>query len=415
MSARVRVLSLIDELGFGGDENRLLSLAATIDRGRFDLEVVTIRRPDPARGESWAMHRQYATAGIRVSSLGEVPDLGVRRTRGPRHYVRAAARLVRKVGKLRRLVQAWRPDVIDAHLEPAGLVGVLAGALTRTPSVVTVYAAVPLVPPPLWSVMGRLVFGFAHAVLTDSEARRHDIRCWMPSAAARVHVVPNGIAPPEATRTRSEMRARLGIPADPRVRVIGQVAALDRHKGHLHLLDAASIVCARAADVVFLLVGFPKNDPDYGDEVTHRIRSLGLGDRVRMTSYPGPIGDVWSAIDIQVHASTYDSLPNALIEGMSLGKPIVATTVGGIPDMLEDGRSALLVAPGDGGGLATALLRVLTDAPLATRIGAAAHDRYRVRHGAATMTRALEECFAGLAVGTRPVADARLVSREGRR
>ncbi len=402
MSARVRVVSIIDELGFGGDENRLLSFATTVDRDRFDHAVVTIANADPCRRESWAMRQQYATAGVTVSSLGDDPLLAAaRRSRGARHLARAGARLARKVMTVGRLVRAWRADVIDAHLEPAGLVGVLAGAATRTPTAVTVYGAVPLARPPFWGVIGRLMLGLARVVVTDSDARRRDIEQWMRPARPRVLVIPNGITPPGTDRVRTEMRAALGIPADPRVRVIGQVAALDRHKGHMHLLDAARIVLAHDDAVVFLLVGFAKHDLAYRVALEARIRDLGLGEHVRLVSYPGSIGDVWTVIDIQVHASTYDSLPNALIEGMSLAKPIVATTVGGIPDMLEDGHSALLVPPGDARALANALGRLLGDPRLAARLAEAAHARYQARYRATVMTRALEDCFAGLVARPR--------------
>jgi glycosyltransferase involved in cell wall biosynthesis len=214
-----------------------------------------------------------------------------------------------------------------------------------------------------------------------------------------VLVIPNGTSPPPTTRSRDEIRATFGIPGG--VRVIGQVASLARHKGHLDLLDAARIVLARHPSTVFLLVGFRKGDPAYGGEVERKIRELGLGDRIRLVSYPGPIGDVWTAIDVQAHAATYDSLPNALIEGMSLAKPIVATTVGGIPDMLEHMQSALLVPPRDGRALAKALLRVLEDEALATRLGEAAHRRYLAGYQAAVMARALEGCFADLVARPR--------------
>jgi glycosyltransferase involved in cell wall biosynthesis len=393
MTARVRVLSIIDELGFGGDENRLLSLATTIDRDRFDHAVVTIRKPEPARAESWAMHGHYAAAGVAVSSLGEVPH-ATPASKGLRHCADSMVRLGRKVQAVRRLVTTWRPDVIDAHLQAAGLVGVLAGAAPRTPTVVTLYSPVPPAPPPLWSVMGRAVMGLARVVVTDSEARQNDIRRWMRPFDPRVLVIPNGIEPPATSRTTAEMRAALGLPSDPRVRVIGQVASLVRHKGHRHLLDAARVVLARHPSTMFLLVGFSKGEAACGDEIAGWIRELGLGDRVRVVSYPGPIGDVWTAIDIQVHASTYDSLPNALIEGMSLAKPIVATTVGGVSGMLEDGHSALLVPPGDAAALARALVRLLEDPALAARLGRAACDRHRARFQASVMTRALEACFS---------------------
>jgi glycosyltransferase involved in cell wall biosynthesis len=408
MSGRIRILSVIDELGFGGDENRLLSLATTIDRDRFDHQVLTIARPDPARPESWAMHQHYAEAGVRPWSLGERPPATGTASSGLRHALEAGRRLLRKVTRLRRLLLDWRPAVVDAHLESAGLVSALAGAVTGTPIAVTIYSPAPREQPPLWWTLGPLILRRASVIVTDSAARRDDICRHMGRPAdPRVRVIPNGITPPPTGRTRDEARAALGIPRDPRVRVIGQVAALARHKGHLHLLEAARMVLAREPSAVFLLVGFTKGDAAYQEQVEREARELGGSGQIRLLGYPGPIGDVWQAIDIQVHASTYDSLPNALIEGMSLAKPIVATTVGGVPDMLQDTESALLVPPGDGRALATALLRVLQEPGLAARLGQAAHRRYLAGYRAPIMTRRLEGCFAELAArprrGARPV------------
>jgi len=397
MSARVRVLSIIDDLGFGGDENRLLSFATTIDRERFEHRVVTIQPPHASRSESWAMHRHYVAAGVRPSSLGGVTGPPATAARNTLHIVGAARRLLHKVNELRRVLREWRADVIDAHLEPAALVSVLAGAASRTPTAVTIYSPVPLTPPPLWPVVGHLVMGMASVIVTDSQARRQDITRWMRRPQRPVLVVPNGIAPPQTARPPDEIRAELGIPRDPGIRVIGQVAGLAKHKGHMDLLEAARLVLALAPSTMFLLVGFPKGDVTYRQRLEQTIRELGLADRIRLVSYPGPIGDVWKVIDIQVHASTYDSLPNALIEGMALAKPIVATTVGGVPDMLKHLESALLVPPHDPGAIASALLSLVGDPALAARLGAAAHRRYRAGYQPAVMTRALEGCFARLA------------------
>lgn len=397
MTARLRILSVIDTFAMGGDEHRLLSFGKSVDRDRFDHRVVTIQQADASRAAFWAMQQQYVAAGVGVSSLGERPPAGATPSRGVRHLVDATRRLRRRVAMLSALVREWRADVVDAHLESAGLAAVLAGALTRTPTLVTLYSPIPLTPPPFWWLMGRVVMGMASAVVTDSEARRRDIRQWMRPLRPRVLLIPNGIAPPAAGRPRDEIRALLGIPPDPRIRVIGQIAAFAKHKGQMVLVEAARAVLARAPEAVFVLVGYPQADPGYRDAVERLVRAHGLADRIRFMSYPGPIGDVWQAIDVQVHASTYDSLPNALIEGMSLGKPIVATTVGGVPEMLEDGHSALLVPPHDARALAEALGRVLDDAALATRLGAAAHRRYLAGYHAGVMTGALETVFADLA------------------
>jgi glycosyltransferase involved in cell wall biosynthesis len=212
-----------------------------------------------------------------------------------------------------------------------------------------------------------------------------------------IGVIPNGMSPPRPTRSAQEIRAELGIPSDPAIRVVGQVAALAKHKGHMDLLQAARLVLARAPSTVFLLVGFSKGDAAYGEQLKRSIAEAGLANTIKLVGYPGPIGDVWNVIDVQVHASTYDSLPNALIEGMSLGKPIVATTVGGVPDMLTHRQSALLVPPHDPTALANALVDLLADRGLAERLGAAARERHRQGYQPATMTRALERCFAELA------------------
>ena len=397
MTPRVRVLSVIDDLGFGGDENRLLSLASTIDATRFDHRVVTIQRADPSRRESWAMHEHYCAAGLQVSSLEEIAHLPGRPSRGTLRLVRAGRRLLHKAVALGRVAREWGADVIDLHLEPAALVGVPAGVLTRTPTVVTVYSPVPLMPPPLWSVAGQLALGLASVIVTDSDARRRDITQWMRRRRPLVRVIPNGMSPPRATRSAHEVRAELGIPSDPAIRVIGQVAALAKHKGHVDLLQAARLVLARAPSTVFLLVGFAKGDTAFGEQLKRSIAEAGLTDTIRLVGYPGPIGDVWNVIDVQVHASTYDSLPNALIEGMSLGKPIVATAVGGVPDMLTHRESALLVPPHDPTALANALVELLVDRGRAERLGAAARARHRQGYQPATMTRALEACFAEVA------------------
>ena len=400
MTRPIRILSVIDDLGFGDDEARLLSLATALDRERFEHRILTIQPPDSARAESWAMHQHYLAAGVRPLTL-DVRPRPAPEGRDIRHMAAAGRRLLRKVKKLRRVVDEWRPEIIDAHLEPAALVGVLAGGASRTPTTVTLYSAVPLAPPPLWALMGHVVMGMADVIITDSEARRRDIVRGMRWPRRPVLVVPNGISPPATTRDPDDTRAELGIPRDPRIRVIGQVGGWARHKGQMDLVDAARLVLAVAPSTIFLLVGFPNDDATLAEHLRHRIRDHGLGDRIRVVSYSGPIGDVWKIIDIQVHASAFDSSPNALIEGMALAKPIVATAIGGVPEMLTHLESALLVLPHDTGALATALMRLLGDPALGARLGTAAHRRYRAHYQPTVMARALEACLAELAGQTR--------------
>jgi glycosyltransferase involved in cell wall biosynthesis len=102
-------------------------------------------------------------------------------------------------------------------------------------------------------------------------------------------------------------------------------------------------------------------------------------------------------IDLHVHASRFDSLPNAIIEGMSLGKPAVVTSVGGIPEVVTHGETGLIVPPGDIDGLEGAILRLLDSPAEAARLGAGARRRYEERLRPERMTADMEQLFARLA------------------
>jgi glycosyltransferase involved in cell wall biosynthesis len=394
---RIGVLSVIADLHFGGDENRLLSFARTVDSQRFDHRVVTLARQDPEMDRRrGSMRQQYADAGVDVIELGEplanAPPLSLRALQVPRTGIR----LWRVFRRLRRVIRERRIDAISIHLDPANPVGVLAAMATGARSIVTAYYVRSYTREPARvRVARRVTLSLADAIVTDSEARAREIRDWA-YRRPRVAVIPNGIRPPATGRTAAEMRRWLGLPADRRTTVIGQVSSLIEYKGQSVLLHAARQVLDRDPQVAFLLVGFSRGGDAYRRRLERQAADLGIADRVRIASYPGPIGDIWAAIDIHVHASLFDSLPNAIIEGMSLAKPAVVTAVGGIPEMVEHERTGLVVPPGVPEALSQALLRVLSDRQLARRLGEAARQRYLERCRPETMARSLEELFAEL-------------------
>jgi L-malate glycosyltransferase len=146
----------------------------------------------------------------------------------------------------------------------------------------------------------------------------------------------------------------------------------------------------------FLCVGYERGGDSYKTRLEQEVADLGLSKHVRIAGYPGSIGDVWQTIDIQAHASLFDSLPNAIIEGMSLAKPAVVTSVGGVPEMAEHQKTALVVPPGDPDALAEALLQLLREPETAQSLGEAARRRYEARYRPETMTRRLEDLFCDI-------------------
>ena len=270
-------------------------------------------------------------------------------------------------------------------------------ASTGTPRAVTTYHVEQWEPHWLWRLVHRWTLRASNAIITDSAPVADAIRRFVERDDAPIFVIPNGVLAPRSDRTVAAMRAALDLPADPAVRIVGQISTLLPTKGHMVLLDAARIVLDSEPNTAFLVVGFVREDPGYRNRLSERARELRIADRVRIVSYPGPIADIWKVVDVQAHPTLLDSLPNAIIEGMSLGVPAVVTSVGGIPTIVEDGRTGIVVAPGDAPALAAGLLRILRDREYARALADAARSRFLEGYTSEVMARRLESALAGLA------------------
>jgi glycosyltransferase involved in cell wall biosynthesis len=396
MSRRLRILSFTSDLHFGGTATRLLGLGRTIDRSRFDHTVATLKRPDPNLDPLYgSMREQFVEAGLEVVDLDEDRFRTNAAFLRPYHALHAGMVLSSSVQKLNRIIRDRGIDLVDNHLVVANLIGVLAGKTAGARTVVTLYGA-PGWKPFLLRLSEQLVVGMADAVVSDSQARCDDIKRWMIRPNPRLTVIPNSIFPPSTLRTSNEMRNLLGLPEDPKVRIIGQVSRLVPIKGHKVLLAAARLVLDQEPDTAFLLVGYDEAAGSYKRNLEQEADNLGIADRVRIVSYAGNIGDVWKVIDIHGHASLVDSLPSALIEGMSLGKPAVVTSVGGIPEVVENDESGLIVPPGDPEAFSQGLLRLLREPETAKRLGEEAKRKYEELYRPEIITRRLERLFEDL-------------------
>lgn len=394
---RLRILSVINELHFGGAEGRLLTLSKQIDRERFDHNVLTLKRVDSERERQFGSLRPYfAACNIAIDNLNETaPEQGAAFGTATK-VARSVPRLVRTLTKLVNYIHANKVDVIDAHTGTANKIGVAAGILTGRPVVVTTYGLELFRPLWLWRTSESAMLSAASAIVTDSDFVAEQIRRKVVRPR-NIAVIPNGIEPPEPRRSREDVRAQFGIPLDPRVRVIGQVGSLTPRKGQLVLLDAASRLARIDPGLHFVICGYARGPLDYERALHARAADLGLTEIVHFVGYPGPIGDVYGAIDIQVHASTEESLPQAIIEGMALGKPAVVTAVAGIPTMVSDGETGLVVPPSDAEALAKAVHRLLDEKGLAERLGIAARQRYSERYTDKQMARSIESLFVDIA------------------
>jgi glycosyltransferase involved in cell wall biosynthesis len=394
----LRVLSIANSLVYGGDENRLLSLATYVDRARVEHHVAVLKRPDPDIDARYGTLRpEFAARGIDIIEIGE-PRLD----RGAdssmlRKLDRTAASLWRSVRKTVDLVKTLKIDVIDGHVGSGNRVAVAAGLLTGTPVVVTTYFAEFFKPAWLSYPSENLVLRGAHTIVTDSIERAGAIERFLGPRKPRIALIANGVRPVLPTRPQAEIRAALGIPDDPNTIVVGQIAGLVESKGWHVLLEAARIALAENPNFYFLCVGKERQEPGFPALLRARAEELGIAGRVRIGGYDGAIGDVWQVLDIHAHASLFDSLPNAIIEGMSVGKPAVVTSVGDVATLIADGETGFVVAPGDAPALAKRLVELGRDRGLRERMGAATRARYEARYRPEIMAQALENLFIAIA------------------
>jgi glycosyltransferase involved in cell wall biosynthesis len=391
MKSPCHVLSVFPGFGLGGDENRLASIIRSLNPEKFRFSLLVLPTPVNFEQQWGALRPDWENNSISIHQLTEPSSPA-----WLPHKIRAMVRMLMKIWVVARFARERNVDLIDARLDGGILIGVLAATLARTPSVLTLYHVCPSFRYPLWQVFRAITLNLASAVITDSEARRSELRQWIWKPSGKAWSIPNGIPAPRPSRPAKDLRLELNLPADNGLKIISQISGIVPSKGHMVLLDAARRVLENYPNAFFLLVGFCRNHRAYPDQLLEKARQLGIGDRVRICSYPGPIGDIWQIVDIHVHASLFDSLPNAILEGMALGKPAVVTEVGGVREAVEHEETGLVVPPNDSEALAHALLRLLNDPNEAATLGAAARARYEVRYRPELMAQSLEHCFSSV-------------------
>jgi glycosyltransferase involved in cell wall biosynthesis len=348
--AAIRVHALIDTLGVGGAESVLADLATAAPAAGIELSVGVLKAVDGAHATA-----RLRAAGVEPRLVGIPPHLG------PGAFL-----------AVRRQLAAVRPDIVHTHLGYADLLGGPAARSLGVPTVATLHAhawpgdARERVKLHAMALARRTC---AARVVAVSESARAAYLGQDSDRTGRVVVVRNGICDGARPGAGRALRAELGIGADELV--VATVSSLRPEKGHDIAIAAVARLLAREPRLRLLVAG----DGPLRDELARAAAPL--GDRAVLTGYRPDVMAVLDAADVLVHPSRHDALPTAIIEAMAASTPVVATRVGGIAELVEDGVGGVLVpAPPDPEQLARALAALLRDPRRRGELAAAGRARF---------------------------------------
>lgn len=372
-AAVIRILVVIGALDLGGAESHLAQVLPRLARDGFEIAVHTLT----GRG---ALAPVLEKAGVRV-----IAPPGSEKGSKSGGFAARALRAARAGLSLARFLRSWKPDIVHFFLPEAYLVGApIALAVSSAKRVVSRrslndYQAKH----PALARLERALHGRMRASLGNSAAVTAQLIA-EGAPAARVHLIRNGIdlARFERPRARDAVRAELG--AAPDAVAIACVANLIPYKGHADLIDA--------------LARLPGDPPwelwcagrDDGIGASLAERAAGLGGRVKFLGARDDVPDLLAAADIGVLASHEEGFPNAVLEAMAARLPVVATSTGGIPEAVDDGRTGLLVPVRGPAELGAALALLIGDARLRRAMGDAGRARVEAEF-------ALDACAAAYA------------------
>ena len=283
--------------------------------------------------------------------------------------------------RLARLLRRERADVLHTHtLAAANTLARIAGRLARVPVVSHLHIANHFRPATraLLANLDNVTARFAAALVAVSKDTRRAYE--EQGYPHRIRVVYNGVTATAADA--GGLREELSIPAD--APLVAEVGRLCDVKGQRELIDAV----ARLPDARAVLVGADlEQGGAYERALRQRAEELGVADRIVFAGYRDDAARVVAAADVFALPSWTEGLPLVVLEAMALGRPVVATTVGGTPELVADGETGLLVPPRDVEALTAALKRVLDDEGLRRRLGEAGKLRVAERFSSEAMTR----------------------------
>ena len=391
----IRVIHVITRLDMGGSAQETLLTVLTLDPQYYKVVLIKGSTSESAMSsaELQNVNQQLAAACDRGVEIINLPSL-VRRI-SPWNDLKTFVLLW-------NLIRKHKPHIVHTHTSKAGVLGRLAAWLARVPVIIhkphghVFYGHFGPRLSRFFLFIERLLGGMADQVvaLTPMEAR--DYLTLKVLKADKISIIHSGVVLNRyqiTPKKRRQKKKELDIPPDSLV--VGYVGWLIPIKGVTYLVSAMAKVAEKYPKSILVLVG--KGD-DKGEEEVHlrkQVEDVGLAGKVRFLGWRPDVDEVMGCFDIFVLPSLNEGMGRVLVEAMAAGLPIVASRVGGIPDLVKDGQNGLLVPPADAPALTKAIYDLLADKKRRKQMGTAGKKMCRP-YSAEAMVEQINDLYTDL-------------------
>lgn len=362
---RIHVMQVTFGMGIGGMERMIMELCRHVDPARFRLSICCISHRGPLADEMEA-------EGVKVIYCADQSRRG--------KYLRGM--------ELARIFQENQVDLLHTHHMPAFIDSTIGARLAKVPILINTDHCKKYPLPRHWQVLEKTASLFADTIVAVSEHTRQDLIRYQKIAPKKLQVIYNGMDI-KLTRkeTPAQIREEFGFTPDDVI--VGTVGRLEAQKGLALLVDAIPSVVRRVPTAKFLIVGGGSEQ----QQLLERAERLGVRDRLVITGWRRDAIDLMQVFECFAQTSVFEGMPMALIEAMALSKPIVATAVGGVAEVVEHGVTGELVRSRDAQAVADAIAKVVADRTVARRTGAAGRARFEERFTARAMVTQYERLY----------------------
>jgi glycosyltransferase involved in cell wall biosynthesis len=356
---------VIARLNIGGPAIHIVDLTTGMDPARFESLIVS-GHENPHEG---SMLDYALSSGVRPYVIPEITAEFSLKPRDLKAFV-----------KLYRLIRRERPDIVDTHTAKAGFLGRLAARLAKVPVVVHTYHGHVLhgyynrFKNSALRRMERTLARFTTCLIAVDEQVKRDLLAYGVAPPGKIAVIPYGLhlEPFLACEAyKGDFSREMGL-ADG-TKLVGIVGRIFPIKNHRLFLDAAALVSKQEPATRFVIVG----DGTLRPEMEQHADSIGITERIIFTGWRRDLPRIYADLDLLAVTSNNEGTPFSAIEAMASGCPVVATRVGGLPDLIDEGQTGYLVPRGDAHAVAAAMLRLLRAPEAVRRMGETARARVK--------------------------------------